>query len=247
MKLLITGALLILLLSGLLALEPSNSCGADIAVTLDIGHSPGRAGATSARGKSEYFFNRRFVGELRGVFGSQSGSQVMVINGTGTDIPLRERADRVRNVNNGVFLSIHHDSVQPRYLSRWTVDGKEQFYSDVFSGFSLFVSKRGAAYEESVALARAIGSALRRAGFHASHHHAEAIPGENRPVVDVHNGVFRFDDLAVLKNAQVPAVLIEVGIILNRDEESALENSAYRARYQRAIATAVNDFFCRVR
>ena len=50
-------------------------------------------------------------------------------------------------------------------------------------------------------------------------HHAEPIEGENREVIDRLNGVYRFDDLVVLRSAAMPAVLLEAGIIKHREEE----------------------------
>ncbi|HOV04370.1 MAG TPA: N-acetylmuramoyl-L-alanine amidase [Kaistiaceae bacterium] len=218
----------------------ANGCGP--AVTLDIGHSPGRHGATSARGKAEYRFNRRFAQELAKVLEAGGIGPVRILNAAGADLTLKERAAEIRTLGEGILLSIHHDSVQPQYLSRWSDRGTERPYSDLFRGYSLFVSNRGGAYGRSVDLARTIGRSLQADGFRASLHHAEAIPGENRPIVDAENGVFRHDGLAVLKNAPVPAVLVEVGVILNRAEETDLEDAGYRARFQAAIAAAVATF-----
>ena len=55
-------------------------------------------------------------------------------------------------------------------------------------------------------------------------------------------GVYRFDELAVLKNAKCPAVLPEYGIMRNRSEETLLRNRAYRQRIAGAIASAVSAF-----
>jgi N-acetylmuramoyl-L-alanine amidase len=207
-------------------------------VTLDIGHSPGRPGARSARGKPEYGFNRRFVQELQPRL-EAGGFEVRVINSAGRDISITERARMVETTATGVSLSIHHDSVQPRYLSEWTVGGRSERYSDVFRGYSVFVSSRSGDPAGSLALARGVGEGLRAAGFHPSLHHGEAISGENRPIVDGGIGLFRFDGLAVLKAARVPALLLEIGVIVNRDEEKALEAPETRARAVAAIAAAL--------
>lgn len=219
----------------------ASACGDPARVTLDIGHSPGRGGTTSARGRPEYAFNRRFVGELRSALEADGRFEVRVINEAGADISLTARAQQVAALPRGVFLSIHHDSVQPHYMSEWTVDGRTRRYSDVFRGYSLFVSNRGADFEGSTDLARGIAVRLRAAGFRPSLHHGEAIPGENRPLIDAANGIYRYDGLAVLKNARIPAVLFEVGIIVNRDEELALDSAATRALAIAAIIGAVAE------
>jgi N-acetylmuramoyl-L-alanine amidase len=168
--------------------------------------------------------------------------RVRVINEAGREISLGQRADLVAAIGTGVFLSIHHDSVQPVYLSQWTVDGRGQRYSDIFRGFSLFVSFRGADPDASRDLAGRIGESMRSAGFRPSLHHGEAIKGENRPILDATNGIYRFDGLAVLRAALGPALLIEVGIIVNRDEELALESSEHRSRAIAAIIAGLNAF-----
>jgi hypothetical protein len=71
-------------------------------------------------------------------------------------------------------------------------------------------------------------------------HHAEPIPGENRPFADRINGVHYFDDLVVLKTATQPALLLEAGIIVHRAEELALQQSATRETMATAIAAAMD-------
>jgi N-acetylmuramoyl-L-alanine amidase len=211
-------------------------CGEPARVTLDIGHSPGRPGAVSARGRPEYAFNRRIAFELAAALETDHGFAVTILNPSGRDIGLAARGAEIATIAEGVLISIHHDSVQPHYLSAWTVSGRTRHYSDLFAGFSLFVSGRSAEPGKSLDLARAIGGRLTRAGFRPSLHHGEAIAGENRPLIDAETGIFSYDGLVVLKAARVPAVLLEVGVIVNRAEERALEDTGTRARIVAAIA-----------
>ena len=226
------------------AITPAASaiCGDRAVVNLDIGHSAASPGATSARGKPEFAFNQRFTFELKSHLEKTGRFAVRIINAGGANMPVSRRGALVGELESGVFLSIHHDSVQPRYLSKCQYEGHTRRHSDRFRGFSLFISRQSASAEASIALARAIGGALRRAGLRASLHHGEAIKGENRPLIDAANGVFRFDGLAVLKSARIPAVLVEAGVIVNRQEEADLETPAYRAGLIAAIGKALADF-----
>lgn len=137
-----------------------------------------------------------------------------------------------------LLVSIHHDSVQPRYLSPWETEGRKQFYSDSFSGYGLFVSAKNGGFAESQAVAADIADVLLANGMHPSLHHAEPIPGENRPLLDARRGIYQFDDLVVLKTAVMPAVLIEAGVIVNRDEELRVASLEYREKIARAILSA---------
>ncbi|MGH8650391.1 MAG: N-acetylmuramoyl-L-alanine amidase, partial [Burkholderiales bacterium] len=81
---------------------------------------------------------------------------------------------------------------------------------------------------------------LRGAGFTPSRYHADPIVGENRPFADEANGVHYFDNLAVLKTASIPALLLEAGVIVNRDEELRMRDPAVRRRIAGAVLSAVS-------
>jgi N-acetylmuramoyl-L-alanine amidase len=95
--------------------------------------------------------------------------------------------------------------------------------------------------KKSLGCASAIGAALRRAGFKPSRYHADPLLGENRPFADESNGVHYFDNLAVLKTAGIPALLLEAGVIVNRDEEMRLRDPATRMRISESIVAAVGS------
>jgi N-acetylmuramoyl-L-alanine amidase len=196
----------------------------------------------SARGKTEYEFNKRFTIELADKLVSAGKFRIDIISGMGKNLSLAERVRKIKSLESGVFLSLHHDSVQPRYLSEWFYDGRKRRYSDMFTGYSVFVSARAPAFRKSVVLGQYVGQALFQEGFSPTLHHAEKIPGENRPLLNADIGLYRFDGLAVLKNAKIPAILIEVGIIVNRAEEEKLNDPAHRARIQDAILIGLKRF-----
>lgn len=209
-------------------------------VALDVGHSASRPGAISARGEPEFAFNRELALAVERVL-RQRGFCTLLIGEEGDIETLTARSAKAATAGATFFLSLHHDSVQPQYLESWRHDGRERKYSDRFSGFSLFVSRRNSAPEQSLACARAIGRELRLAGYAPSLHHAEPIRGENRPLADAANGVYYFDDLVVLRTATMPAVLFEAGIILNRADELMLRNKSTRQSLAIGIADALHD------
>lgn len=168
------------------------------------------------------------------------------INGDGEDIPLTGRAETTNKAKAGLFISIHHDSVQPRYLSRWDSEGKSCYYSDIYHGYSLFYSGGNRKKDNSLLFASLIGSELHENGFVPTLHHAEKIEGEGRELIDRSKGIYRFDDLVVLKTATMPAVLLECGIIVNRDEEILLTDAAYRKTIVLSIVSAIEKYYHRV-
>jgi len=206
------------------------------AVAVDVGHSLARPGAISARGMTEFEFNRGLALALQRALEAH-GFKVSLIGAQGDMAELRGRTAAAAEAD--LFLSIHHDSVQSHYLEDWQPDGERRHFSDRFSGFSLFVSRLNPHLSTSLACASAIGTALRQAGFKPSPHHAELILGENRPFADAPNGVHYFDELVVLKTATQAAVLVEAGIIVNRADELLLREPVTHAKIAAAIAGAV--------
>jgi N-acetylmuramoyl-L-alanine amidase len=211
----------------------------DFVIALDIGHSPLRGGAISARGVFEYEFNHRLVAELFAQLQSLGFTRSFVINPEGSEISLAHRSAEANEQKADLFLAIHHDSVKDKYLKNWEFKGKPQKYCDDFHGYSIFISRKNPRVAESAEFAAKLGRALLGAGFTPTLHHEEQ---EKRPVTDREKGIYAFDDLVVLKTAKMPAVLLECGVIVNRVEEEQLNNPAYRKRLVGAIARAIQDF-----
>ena len=222
----------------------ATSAGSDLKprVALDIGHSVKRPGAYSARGAGEYYFNRRIAEALFRSLKEFGQVDAFIINPHGASISLAERTRQAANKRATLFLSIHHDSVQRRYVKEWTVDGKTRLYSDNFSGFSVFVSRKNRQFAQSLKFARLLGEAMIARGFSPTWHHAEKIPGEGRTLLDKNLGLYEFSDLVVLKTAAMPAVLLECGVIVNRSDEASLQKPEVQQRIADAAAEAIVKF-----
>ena len=210
-------------------------------IIIDVGHSRSVTGATSARGVGEYLFNSRIGAALVDSLRKRGFAKADLLVAGGTSLAPGERADLVKSLKPALLLSIHHDSVQPQYLKPWKFNGVRQHYCDRFNGYSLFCSRSGSAYNTSLKIATLLGTSFRRAGFSPSLHHAENIRGERRELVDSTAGIYRFDGLALLKRLPMPAVLVECGVIVNRDEELLLNDPERRGRFVAAVARAVED------
>ena len=224
----------IVLLAFLLA---AASAHAQTTVAIDVGHYLEEPGATSARGRAELEFNRDLALEIdSAVLGKGLGSFLVGFDG----LMSRLSARSVAGAKAGFLLSVHHDSVQPHFLQTWEHEGVERLYCDRYSGFSLFVSRKGPYLRRSLACASAIGEEMRRAGFSPSLYHADPIPGERKPFADKANGVHYYDNLIVLKTAKTPAVLLEAGVILNRNEELEMQKDGVRQRIAAAVAAGLD-------
>src|SRR5262249_59752016 len=90
--------------------------------------------------------------------------------------------------------------------------------------------------EASFAFATLLGRALKAQSLNYTPHYSQAFMGKwRRDLMDAEVGVYRYDALIVLRTTQMPAVLLEAGSIINRDEELLLASTDH----QRLIATSV--------
>ena len=211
-------------------------------VALDIGHTPAHPGAISATGIPEYRFNKNVVRKIEVALSATDSVEPYVITSSDSlTLPERARLAAVHHAE--LFIAIHHDSAQDKYLHPWTVDGKIQHYSDEFSGYGVFFSRKNVQSKASLEFAKLLGESMASEGFPFAKHHAEKIKGENREIVDSKAGVYEFDDLIVLRMAQMPAVLLECGVIVNRLEEKSLMTSERQERIAEAVTNAVLEYF----
>lgn len=194
---------------------------ADAGIMLDPGHSPQKPGAMSASGNMEYLYNDLLAARVRDYL-SRRKIPVEVTRKKNEELSLAARA--ARSAGKKLFISLHHDSVQPQFVKKIN----QVPTSDKARGYSLFVSRKNPYFYESLEYARAIGKSLRAQGLKPSLHHAEPIKGENRQLLDANLGIYAFDDLVVLKQARSPALLLEAAVIVNPADEILARDDRYR-------------------
>jgi N-acetylmuramoyl-L-alanine amidase len=210
-------------------------------VLVDPGHGPAHPGATSVRGTPEVGYNDAFAAVLARAL-REAGFRVALTRAPGEERDLEARAARAAAEGAWLLLSVHHDSAQPRDLARVERDGRTAWRTTrPIRGYALFVSRRNPRWEASVRAAEAIGRRLLALGRPPTLHHAEPIPGEGRPLLDPRLGIYRFDDLRVLERAPCPAVLLEVGVIVDEADEAAVSDPGQREVIARAVARALLD------
>ena len=211
---------------------------------VDVGHSLDAPGALSARGVPEYQFNLLLaeqVGEalVRGGF-----VRTIILNTFGpARASLVDRVARANSLRADLFLSIHHDSV-PHFLKEaWEYEGQAYTFSDRFRGHSLFVSARNKQAGASLTFARLLGRQLRAHGLQYTPHYTQRLMGPwQRMLVDTFAGVYRYDQLVVLRTTSMPAVLLEAGSIVHREEELVLASTERQEAISTSVVKAVQEF-----
>jgi N-acetylmuramoyl-L-alanine amidase len=217
------------------------SAGAQPLVLLDPGHGPAHPGAVSVRGTEEVGYNDAFAALLAPKL-QAAGFRVALTRRPGEEPPLVERARQARERGAWLLLSLHHDSAQPQFLERVELDGRPAFRTvRAIRGYSLFVSGRNARYAASLRAAEALGRRILALGRPPTLHHAEPIPGEGRPLLDAGLGIYRFDDLKVLRLAPCPAVLLELGVLPDEADEAYVADPARQEALAGAVVRALVD------
>jgi N-acetylmuramoyl-L-alanine amidase len=208
-------------------------------VVLDPGHTARNPGAIGVRGTPEVEFNDAFVALLAPKL-TRAGFRVAVTRAPGEELDLPGRAARAGALGAWLLLSIHHDSAQPQLLEPGERNGRPTARAiRPVRGYSLFVSSLNPEPRASLRVARAIGRRLLELGRPPSLHHAEPIPGEGRALLDRRLGIYRYDELAVLRQASCPAVLLEVGVLVDEVDEAYVSDPAHRQALAEAVARAL--------
>ena len=219
--------------------EPSK-----LRLIVDVGHTAEALGATSARNDPEFGFNLRLAKLVAEKLKSEGFRETRLLVTEGKARPsLFKRVDAANGARADLVLSIHHDSVPDKMLEEWEFDGGKSYFSDRFSGYSLFVSHQNPKFETSLAFARLLGRELKEHGLTYASQYTLPIMGRyQHPLLDKAVGVYRYDQLIVLGRTRSPAVLLEAGSIINRDEEMAMNSPERQAMIGTAVAAAAKEF-----
>ncbi|GAB0058636.1 hypothetical protein SIID45300_02989 [Candidatus Magnetaquicoccaceae bacterium FCR-1] len=216
----------------------------DCKVAVDVGHATFAPGATSARGKPEYEFNLAMGTLIHEELLKSGMTRSFAIIEPPT---LKDRVRIAEEKQADLLVSVHHDSVQPFFLRDWVYNNKHLKYSDAFQGYSILVSTKGFQYSNSLELAKMIGRRFRAAGFLPAYHHSKNVLGGRHNMIDEELGIYQFDNLVVLKYSVMPAILIEFGVIVHREEELRLQEPETRAKLVRGVVDGIEEFnvrFC---
>ena len=213
-------------------------------VLIDVGHTATSPGADSARGVPEYEFNLKLADVIaQSLHEAGFDKTVRLVTGGSRLTSLFHRVESANNLHGDLFISIHHDSVPDNLKETWQYEGKKYSYSDRFSGYAIFVSNDNADRAGSLAFGHSFGQELQKRGLRYTPHYTLPLMGRYRhELIDEEAGVYRYDHLIVLHTARMPAVLLEAGSIINRQEELDLATPERRLLVAEAVTAAVEEF-----
>jgi N-acetylmuramoyl-L-alanine amidase len=213
-------------------------------IVLDVGHTAESEGASSARNVPEFDFNLKLARRIEEKLKSDGFAATRLLVTGGKARPsLFTRVAAAHNLQASLFLSIHHDSVPDKLLENWEFEGRKSHYSDRFSGYSVWVSRDNPDFKTSLAFAELIGKEMRAQGLEYAHQYTQPIMGRyQHPLLNKETGVYSHDELVVLGKTRIPAVLLEAGSIINRDEELKMNSPERQNIVASAVSAAVKEF-----
>jgi N-acetylmuramoyl-L-alanine amidase len=213
-------------------------------IVLDVGHTAESEGATSARNIPEFTFNLRLARQIEEKLKAEGFSETRLLVTEGKAKPsLFKRVAAANDLQANLFLSIHHDSVPNKLLEDWEFEGRKSHYSDRFTGYSVFVSRDNPDFKTSLSFAEMVAKEMKVRGLQYARQYTLPIMGHyQHPLLDKETGVYSYDQLVVLRKTRMPAVLLEAGSIINRDEELKMESPERRDIVSSAVVAATKDF-----
>jgi len=226
------------------AARADNCQRAKFRVVVDVGHTLDDPGANSARGVPEYAFNLQLGQQIKQTLADAGfDNAVLLVTATAPWRGLVERAARANGMPADLFIAIHHDSVPDNLLQTWDYEGQQHGFNDDYPGYAIFISNDNADRAGSLLFGQFLGKELQTRGLHYTPHYTLPLMGHRRrELVDAAAGVYRYDQLIVLRMTRMPAVLLEAGSIVNRQEELELASPERRSLTSAAVVAAVEDF-----
>lgn len=218
-------------------------------VMLDPGHGGKDPGAIGFSGTYEKHVAEAAAAELYRQLMATGRYRVAMTRNSDRFIPLDGRVELAQQHGASLFVSMHADALNNASVR----------------GASVYTHSRGASDSQTAALAQTENSADRFGGplvqgaspevqqilaslvteeaRRGSLHMANAVVSSFRSRINLLPHPQRHAAFAVLKSAQIPSVLVEMGFMSNRLDEAALRQAGHRAMVAGAMCTAVNRYF----
>jgi N-acetylmuramoyl-L-alanine amidase len=213
-------------------------------VVIDAGHGGNDGGAQGFVGEDEVVL--AIALKLRNLLESQ-GMDVILTRDDDVFLTLAERA-RFATTERNVFVSIHANSAPDRKangIETWVFG---QPLNDSQIDIAITENGGGAIGEELTRQAQEVansiaGDILREDQLRFSLNLAEHVQEQLIGATDARDRGVRQNVFYVIKNARIPASLVEVGFVSNPEEGEKLGTAAYQEKLATALANGISNFF----
>lgn len=218
-------------------------------IVIDAGHGGIDPGAIGRSGIHEKDVTYKFASALKGRLEKTGKYKVVMTRKGDYFVNLRDRVAIAREAKSNLFISLHADShpnPKTRGLSVYTLSEKasdkeaaalarKANYEDVIEGVDL--------KDEEDDLQKLLIDMVQRDTKNNSAEFAELLVRSLGQEAKLLKNTHRFAGFVVLTGADVPSVLVELGYLSNKTEESLLRKSSYRSKLVKSITEAIDKYF----
>jgi N-acetylmuramoyl-L-alanine amidase len=218
-------------------------------VMLDPGHGGKDPGAIGVSGTYEKHIAIAAATELRRQLLATGRYRVSLSRTADIFIPLEDRVAIAQGKQAALFVSMHADALHDPSVRGASVYTLSENASDAQTA-SLARTENNAdrfggphVHSTSPEVQRILASLVRQETRAGSARMARSVVGAFRPRVALLNNPDRHAAFVVLKAADIPSVLVEMGFMSNRLDEAALRQAGHRAMVAGAMAQAIDGYF----
>ena len=221
-----------------------------LVIAIDPGHGGQDPGAIGPSGRYEKHAVLAISKELARQINATPGMKAYLVRDNDVYVERPQRARKARAAKADMFVSIHADAAENRsawgssvYVlslrgassqhARWLADKENA--SDLVGGVRL---TRDTLSNVLLDLAQ---SGHMKASQDAAGHVLTSLKGLGK----THKPQIEFANFEVLRNSDMPAMLVETGFISNPDEERRLTDPAHQRKVAAAVLSGVQSYFMR--
>jgi len=221
-----------------------------LVIAIDPGHGGQDPGAIGPSGRYEKHAVLAISKELARQINATPGMKAYLVRDTDVYVERPQRARKARAAKADMFVSIHADAAENRsawgssvYVlslrgassqhARWLADKENA--SDLVGGVRLTKDTL------SNVLLDLAQSGHMKASQDAAGHVLTSLKGLGK----THKPQIEFANFEVLRNSDMPAMLVETGFISNADEEKRLFDPAHQRKVAGAVLEGIQSYFTR--
>ena len=218
-------------------------------VVIDPGHGGIDGGAIGLHGTLEKELTLKVARKVGDSIDALGGYEVHYTRDSDVFISLSERQRIARNLNADLLISVHADSLKQHSVRGATIytlarRATDSLAAEVADSENLADVVAGlAAPEAQDDVTDILADLTLRETTRFSKHFSSVLLSNLKPHVRLINNPQRAASFKVLKNPEVPGVLLELGYLSNSEDEKMLMDQAWQERLATEIAKAVDIFF----
>jgi len=220
----------------------------DIVIAVDAGHGGDDPGALGPRGQQEKHIVLNIAKEVQREINTYTGFKAVLTRTGDYFIPLPKRAQIARSKGAKLFVSIHADAAPKRSAfgasvyavsqkgatsetAKWLADSENR--SDLIGGVD----------SKNKMLTKVILGLSMENSMLSSLNVGQKVLNKMGAITPLHKKRVEQAAFIVLKNPDMPSILVETGFISNHSESQKLTTKEHQVRLAKSISAGIVDFF----